>query len=567
MSNTTQQDPVRIKEEDIGVPYSDDHQLSRGIRNSPNLTKEIIVKEEDTEVSFSPEDWGNGSSTIDDRDRDPSRDNAADPDPPNNYLMSAQSPADRLNNLNAPHIKDEDDEREYGRASVGASDRGRDGAHEARAAFNSLTADEATDRDSTVESASAIDNTEQVVRLDEPLSDQAAERDKTSRPTEAVHPGELIEADEVVDEVFTVGVKDGSEPEENFHYSEADKVASELNVPPDAIKDDGQENVTLIVKDINRKDIPVSLPAERCRLWETFRNRLVEQQVQPLQYIEADQFVLVVLLNEREDTESDQVVSKEDWEEWISFCASTLPPPIVAIRIIRPGDGPCCERPTEIENSLRCASCKTQFVNLSSDDFSLLDLESPRTPENLAVDFPVIASPANPTVLSPTTPVTSPPTEALTTSFQFTPKNSVVRRRKPSSTEYEGHVYSLVRVASPEPNPDRDDDRRRSTGRSQYKSSSLVDCLCTPYTFMIAPPFLFLEEVTWDSEGQRLENRLNAFQNWIWGANSALLAFVAALLSLSDVASSPGAHSFVMLSGIFAFFGFVYTVFLAFHGG
>ncbi|KAJ6590928.1 hypothetical protein DFH09DRAFT_1138115, partial [Mycena vulgaris] len=72
------------------------------------------------------------------------------------------------------------------------------------------------------------------------------------------------------------------------------------------------------------------------------------------------------------------------------------------------------------------------------------------------------------------------------------------------------------------------------------------------YLFMIAPPFIHNRVALWDL--QRLEHRLSAFQTWVWAANAALFA-------------NPFAQSFVILSGIFGLFGFVYTVFLTFRIG
>ncbi|KAJ7334960.1 hypothetical protein DFH08DRAFT_939642 [Mycena albidolilacea] len=85
------------------------------------------------------------------------------------------------------------------------------------------------------------------------------------------------------------------------------------------------------------------------------------------------------------------------------------------------------------------------------------------------------------------------------------------------------------------------------------------------YVFMIAPPFLHDRVSLWDLHW--LENRLGAFQTWVWAAHAALFGASVALLALAGLSSSPVAQSFVILCGIFALFGFVYTVFLVFRIG
>ncbi|KAJ7780199.1 hypothetical protein DFH07DRAFT_1055845, partial [Mycena maculata] len=381
--------------------------------------------------------------------------------------------------------------------------------------------------------------------------DSERDRDESSNPTDGTVEPNDIPQDPDPSEAGTLA---------------GDTVDSdESSNPTDGGKDDradDMQNITLNVKDINKKDIFVSLPMERCRVWETFRNRLLEQEVQPLQYIERDEFVLVVVADRFETSGWQGVedrknwISQEDWADWVSpFCSATVPTllPPVAIRLIRPGDGPCCDQPTEDTNSLKCANCKTQFVNLPVPNDS--DIES-STPTLTATSRLLNASTSNPVI---TTVLKS----TLTTLPKFTAENSVMRRRR-QHFEREEHVYPPVRVASPEPDPE--DNERRSAGRLlRLQPRSVIDWLSAPYTFMIAPPFLCPEEVAWDTQGQRLDNRLNAFQSWIWGANAALFAFAAALLALSDVTTIP--QSFVMLSAIFAFFGFIYTVFLAFHVG
>ncbi|KAJ7125010.1 hypothetical protein C8R44DRAFT_703005 [Mycena epipterygia] len=91
------------------------------------IPNKSTIEEEYIEVPYGREARESGSSTIDDRER--SREMDADPEPPDtasDYPMSPQSPAGGLSGLSARLLKDDDEEPEYGRASVGSSDRDRD---------------------------------------------------------------------------------------------------------------------------------------------------------------------------------------------------------------------------------------------------------------------------------------------------------------------------------------------------------------------------------------------------------------------------------------------------------
>ncbi|KAF8215517.1 hypothetical protein K438DRAFT_1926129 [Mycena galopus ATCC 62051] len=85
------------------------------------------------------------------------------------------------------------------------------------------------------------------------------------------------------------------------------------------------------------------------------------------------------------------------------------------------------------------------------------------------------------------------------------------------------------------------------------------------YAFSIAPPFLHDRAAQWDLP--RFDYRLAAFQTWVWAANAALFAGAGTLFALADISSNPIAQTFVILCGIFALFGFVYGIFLAFRIG
>ncbi|KAJ7731763.1 hypothetical protein B0H16DRAFT_1893242 [Mycena metata] len=122
--------------------------------------------------------------------------------------------------------------------------------------------------------------------------------------------------------------------------------------------------------------------------------------------------------------------------------------------------------------------------------------------------------------------------------------------------------------ASPQPNP--------SSGHTNWGAwltvpdvgkwfTKIRNCIRTVYIFFIAPPFVDDNGELWDLE--RLGRRLGAFQTWVWAANAALFAASGALLALTSVSSNPVGQSFVILSGIFGLFGFVYATFLAFRIG
>ncbi|KAJ7081259.1 fungal-specific transcription factor domain-containing protein [Mycena epipterygia] len=139
----------------------------------------------------------------------------------------------------------------------------------------------------------------------------------------------------------------------------------------------------------------------------------------------------------------------------------------------------------------------------------------------------------------------------------------IVRRRRLSVGE-EDQSSPPNRVPSPEADAD---DHRSTRCASVPSRSTMAACayLSAAYIFMVAPPFIHAEAAEWNCD--RLEHRLNSFQGWVWGTNAALLAFSGALLAVPGVSSSPIPQSFLVLSGIFSLFGFVYTILLAFHIG
>ncbi|KAJ7768703.1 hypothetical protein DFH07DRAFT_301429 [Mycena maculata] len=180
---------------------------------------------------------------------------------------------------------------------------------------------------------------------------------------------------------------------------------------------------------------------------------------------------------------------------------------------------------------------------------------------------PASPTPVNPAASPPITPARSksPTGGAITTSsVELTAANSFTAQIRPrrnfkqrdEDSDPPGQVSSA-------PGPDHDD--KDPGGKSHTSKQHVGHYLRVAYISMIAPPFLVFEGGIWDAP--RLENRLNFFQSWILPADLGLLAFAGALLTLSDITNYPFPESFVILGGIFAFFGFIYTILLGLHLG
>ncbi|KAJ6556768.1 hypothetical protein DFH09DRAFT_1164448 [Mycena vulgaris] len=139
-------------------------------------------------------------------------------------------------------------------------------------------------------------------------------------------------------------------------------------------------------------------------------------------------------------------------------------------------------------------------------------------------------------------------------------------KARPASTPIPEHLeeHSFPPLEGPTMHPDPTQ-RRGSISDPDISRSYLRKYIRGAYISLIAPSFVHDKSAFWDL--QRLENRLNVLQTWVWAANAALFAASAALLALSDVSRSVIAQSFIVLSGIFGLYGFVYSVFLAFHIG
>ncbi|KAF7351753.1 Metacaspase type II [Mycena sanguinolenta] len=311
-----------------------------------------------------------------------------------------------------------------------------------------------------------------------------------------------------------------------------------------------------------------------CRSWGTFRDRLIEEGVQPMQYIQNDEFVV------RAERPAINLVSQEDWMGWMSLLCSAStarPVPWVTLCIIRPETEPCCDNPIENIASSKCESCGMAIVNPpakqgfpapTSQHISptipasfLLPNPQPQAAvtksgelsatQNTPASAPLTSmpSPAPPSTQSftpPSEPVAAVPSHsttaaARTTAFELTAKNSVMRRRN-------RRISTSTRAQAPSVEPD-DQHRttpivnaqeptpwikiialevlRRSLGilarfleRSTKRLVRIIGhCFIGLYCFVIAPPFLIHKGLEWDRA--RLENRLAIFQ-WTMAGNLSL---------------------------------------------
>ncbi|KAF7356051.1 hypothetical protein MVEN_00934900 [Mycena venus] len=131
--------------------------------------------------------------------------------------------------------------------------------------------------------------------------------------------------------------------------------------------------ITVIKSDFNAQDI--SLSVEDCRLWEAFRNRLIKHEVQAVLQIETDQFIV------RPEDNHKQLVSKGNWEEWISSPGSDSHFQLRRVVLCTIQNACLCyPRPPNYKDSLQCETCQMQCVEESDE---LLDPLGPqRLPSN-----------------------------------------------------------------------------------------------------------------------------------------------------------------------------------------
>ncbi|KAJ7476488.1 hypothetical protein FB451DRAFT_1243366 [Mycena latifolia] len=183
-----------------------------------------------------------------------------------------------------------------------------------------------------------------------------------------------------------------------------------------------------------------------------------------------------------------------------------------------------------------------------------------------------LSDPPAPTSVFARSPLRSSPSaitpEAATTSFAggHPAGNSVVRhRRVPRQEEQHSYPTSQSSAADPVDHHSSVPGEHGIADPAERSARSVSEYLRIVHMFIIAPPFFHDQADLWNFE--RLDHRLNAFQSWVLTANGGLLAAPAAILALSSISSSPVAQSFVILAGIFALYGFIYTILLVFHIG
>ncbi|KAF7343177.1 hypothetical protein MVEN_01748800 [Mycena venus] len=137
--------------------------------------------------------------------------------------------------------------------------------------------------------------------------------------------------------------------------------------------------------------------------------------------------------------------------------------------------------------------------------------------------------------------------------------------------QQDNHTYPAIT-----PEVIMDNDPLNKATRNTRQSRTVVDLVeqlkirtynfvRTSYIIAITPPFSHNVPPNWKE--QLLERHLDGLKTWGWGANAALSTAVAALLALTSVTDHAFPQTFLILSGIFSFFGFIYASLLAFHVG
>ncbi|KAJ6530264.1 hypothetical protein B0H19DRAFT_1082657 [Mycena capillaripes] len=281
-----------------------------------------------------------------------------------------------------------------------------------------------------------------------------------------------------------------------------------------------------------------------------------------LEYTKAMQFVV------RLEDDGNRLLFGELWDEWISS-GQYLSQPHVILCVVR-GDT-CCDKPTEtIEGFWRVklifiytvprqitalflysGNCGVQFLedvpSGPDDDDSTphtLDLViqsySEQEKENKG-DHDIQPMP---------TPLQTELAGSATSSFEFSAKNSVVRRRKflsqqeegtyPPDQQTEAHfnrendiseqtepVSTLDTPVSgdhtypPElPTPQSVGGDGATRAVIERLQQMMYNHLGNLYIFLVAPPWIYDEATVWDVEN--LGNRLDAFKSWVCGANAAV---------------------------------------------
>ncbi|KAJ7726350.1 hypothetical protein B0H16DRAFT_1592604 [Mycena metata] len=321
--------------------------------------------------------------------------------------------------------------------------------------------------------------------------------------------------------------------------------------------------VNLALKLDHNQYVAVSLPMEYCRTWQAFCYCLIGVDIKRLAYLKDSQFVV------RLEDDGNRLLFGEQWEEWIlsgGYHAQTH----VVLCVIR-GDS-CCEQQTDDGNGF-CQNCGVQFI----EDIPATSVVTEPVQNSIQVSTtPVISREAEEIMLNESVPFMPIPLQvdsnpSATSFFKLSAQNSVVRRRRlPTPLPSEEPINHVSPTPEGHTYPPNQQSQQISylSGASAWVANlgqTTLHHFGVVYIFLINPPWIRDTENIWDRE--RLGARLDALKSWVWSANAAISATAAALLALSGVPAYPLSQSFLILSGIFSFFGFVYASFLAFHIG
>ncbi|KAJ7283393.1 hypothetical protein C8J57DRAFT_1676031 [Mycena rebaudengoi] len=360
---------------------------------------------------------------------------------------------------------------------------------------------------------------------------------------------------------------------------------------------DGRVNITLFLRDvIDQPDIALILPLADCRSWPTFRKWVLKQRMLGLSDSEAGEFVVRL-------THSRQILFEMEWDGWISSLRYQ-PNVEIGLELCFIRDACECVQPIDNGNG-SCDKCGVQFL-----------LEEPATAEHGAIpqedggghgenegndkgededrteedaDEDGAKEEANHTdeegngtalegnARAPGLNAMGKKDEEDESKKQVVKNNeteepvqvnrsqlnSVMRRRKLHLTldEHQGHSSHRLDDALDDDKKLVRPTRRWAWPRARDVVNSVTRFSNAVHEFVIAPPFLD-GQGTWDQK--RLDTRLNALQGWAWPVHGVLLAAAVAILALSSISTYAVSQSFVILSGLFALFGLIYTVLLIF---
>ncbi|KAJ7288478.1 hypothetical protein C8J57DRAFT_517721 [Mycena rebaudengoi] len=335
---------------------------------------------------------------------------------------------------------------------------------------------------------------------------------------------------------------------------------------------EGRDNITLFLRDvINQPDIALSLPVEDCRSWPAFRKWVLKQKMLGLSKNEASEFVVRL-------SDSRQILFESTWDGWITSLRYH-PNDEIGVELCFVRDACQCVQPIDNGNAF-CEKCGVQFLLEEPLNQAATERGGPpqedkgednRTEEEGSGTAPERGDrlPGRNT-MGKENMRDEDQEEMKETKYSVQVNrshlNSVMRHRKPHLTTDEHQRHSPPRLDDAS-----DDDkklvtppRRWACPRARDVVNSVTRLSNAVHEFVIAPPFLD-GHATWDQK--RLDTRLNALQGWAWPVHGVLLAAAVAILALSSISTYAVSQSFVILSGLFAFFGLIYTVLLIFLFG